>query len=69
MQYINLIRLLKDVVEGLGGITLVVQIEVVLETDFKKVHISFHVLVRHIDFNSMEPGEATQWFQLPQWME
>ena len=59
MQCINLIRQLEDVVEGLGGTTPVVQIEVVRESDFKRVHISFQVPVRHIDFTSMEPGEPT----------
>ena len=36
MGYINLIRWLKDVVEGLGATTLVVQTEVVRGLDFKK---------------------------------
>ena len=36
MHHINLIRWLKDVVEGLGGTTPVVQIEVVREPDFKR---------------------------------
>jgi len=45
--------------QGLGGTTLVVQIEVVHQPDFKKVYISFQVPVRHMDFASMEPGEAT----------
>ena len=35
------------------------QIEVVRESDFKKVHIFFQVPVSHIDFASMEPGEPT----------
>jgi len=39
MHYINLIRWLKDVVEGLGGITPVVQTEVVRESDFKNIYI------------------------------
>jgi len=50
MQHITLIRWLEDVVEGLGGTTTVVQIEVVRESDFKRVHISFQVSFRHIDF-------------------
>ncbi|KAG2562501.1 hypothetical protein PVAP13_8KG118601 [Panicum virgatum] len=58
-NHTNLIRWLKDVVEGLGGTTPMVQIEVVREPNFKRVYISFQVLVRHIDFASMEPGEAT----------
>jgi len=45
--------------QGLGGTTLVVQIEVVHQPDLKKVHISFQVPVRHMDFASMELGEAT----------
>ena len=59
MQHITLIRWLEDVVEGLGGTTTVVQIEVVREPDFETVYISFQVPVRHIDFTSMEPGEPT----------
>jgi len=69
MQHITLIRWLEDVVEGLGGTTTVVQIEVVRESDFKRVHISFQVSFRHIDFASMEPVEPTRWFRLPQWVE
>ena len=57
MQIINLIRWLKDVVEGLGGTTLVVQLELVRQPDIKRVHISFQVPIRHVDFSSMEPGE------------
>ena len=57
MQHINLIRWLKDVVEGLGGTTLVVRLELVRQPDFKRIHISFQVPIRHIDFSSMEPGE------------
>ena len=57
MQLINLIRWLKDVVEGLGGTAPVVRLELVRQSDFKRVHISFQVPVRHIDFSSMEPGE------------
>jgi len=49
MQYINLIRWFKDVVKGLGSTTPVVQTEVVREPHFKMVHISFQVLVQHID--------------------
>ena len=57
MQYINFIRWLKDVVEGLGGPTPGVQIEVVCQLHFKRVHISFQILVRNIDFEHMAPGE------------
>jgi hypothetical protein len=38
---------------------LVVQIAVVRELDLKNVHISFQVLVRHVDFGLIEQGEAT----------
>ena len=44
MQQITLIRWLEDVVEGLGGTTPVLQIEVVRESDFKKVHFFFKYL-------------------------
>ena len=57
MQLINLIRWLKDVVEGLGGTTPMVRLELIRQPDTKRVHISFQVPVRHIDFSSMEPGE------------
>ena len=57
MQHINLIRWLKDVVKELGGTSPVVRLELVWQPDFKRVHISFQVPVRHIDFSSMEPGE------------
>ena len=45
MQIINLIRWLKDVVEGLGGTTPMVRLELVRQLDFKRVHISFQVPV------------------------
>ena len=57
MQIINLIRWLKDVVEGLGGTTPVVRLELVRQPDIKRIHISFQVPVRHVDFSSMELGE------------
>ena len=57
MQHINLVRWLKDVVEGLGGTTHVVHLELVRRPDIKRVHISFQVPVRHVDFFLMEPGE------------
>ena len=56
MQLISLVRWLKDVVEGLGGTTPVVHLELVRQLDIKRVHISFQVPVRHVDFSSMEPG-------------
>ena len=57
MQLINLIRWLKDFVEGLGGTTPVVRLEIVRKPDFKRVYISFQVPVQHVDFFLMEPGE------------
>ena len=65
MQHINLIRWLKDVVEGLGGTTPMVRQELVRQPDFKRIHISFQVPVRHIDFASMEPGEAPIFSRVP----
>ena len=62
MHHINLIRWLKDVVEGLVGTTPVVRIKVVREPNFKRVHISFHV---HVRWNQERPP---RWFQLPQWV-
>ena len=49
MQIINLIRWLKDIVEGLGGTTLVVRLELVRQPDIKRVHISFQIPIRHIE--------------------
>ena len=57
MQHINLVRWLQDVVEGLGGTTFVARQELVRQPDIKRVHISFHVHIRHVDFSSMELGE------------
>ena len=57
MQHINLIRWFKDVVEDFGGTTPVVRLELVREPDFKRIHISFQVPVRYVDFSSMELGE------------
>ena len=65
MQHINLIRWLKDVIEGLSGTTPLVRIELVRQPDFKRVYISFQVPVRHIDFTSMEPGEAPIFSRVP----
>ena len=57
MQIINLIRWLKDVVKELGGTSPMVRLELVRQPDFKRVHISFQVPVRYVDFSSMELGE------------
>ena len=57
MQHINIFRWPKDVVEDFGGTTLVVRLELVREPDFKRIHISFQVPVRYVDFSSMELGE------------
>ena len=74
MQLINLIRWLKDVVEGLGGTTPVVRLELVRQPYFKRVYISFQVPIRHIDFSSMEPGEdpissRIPMISMPPWVE
>ena len=57
MQHINIFRWPKDVVEDFGGTTPVVRLELVREPDFKRIHISFQVPVRYVDFSSMELGE------------
>ena len=65
MQHINLVRWLQDVVEGLGGTTFVVHLELVRQPDIKRVHISFQVPVRHLDLSSMEPGEDPSSSMIP----
>ena len=65
MQHINLVRWLKDVVEGLGGTTPVVHFELVRQPDIKRVHISFQAPVRHVDFSSMELGEDPSSSMIP----
>ena len=41
----------------MGGTTFVVHLELIRQPDIKRVHISFQVLVRHVDLSSMELGE------------
>ena len=65
MQHINLIRWLKDVVKELGGTSPVVRLELVRQPDFKRVHISFQVPIRHIDFALMEPGDEPISSRIP----
>ena len=65
MQLINLIRWLQDVVEGLGGTTFVVHLELVQQPDIKRIHISFQVPVRHVDLSSMEPGDDPSSSMIP----
>ena len=65
MQHINIFRWPKDVVEDFGGTTLVVRLELVREPDFKRIHISFHVPIRHIDFALMEPGDEPISSRIP----
>ena len=65
MQLINLVRWLKDVVEGLGGTTPVVHFELVQQPDIKRVHISFQVPVRHIEWSSMVAGEDPSFSMIP----
>ena len=57
MQHINLVRWLEDVVQGLGGTTFVARQELVRQPDIKRVHISFQIHVRHIEWSSMVPGQ------------
>ena len=57
IQHINLVRWLKDIVEGLGGTTPVVHLELVRQPDIKRVHISFQIPVRHIEWSSMVPRQ------------
>ena len=74
MQIINLIRWLKDVVEGLGGTTPMVRQELVRQPDFKRVHIFFQIPVQYVDLSSMEPGEdpissRIPMISMPPWVE
>ena len=57
MQNINLVRWLQDVVKGLGGTTFVVHLELLRQPDIKRVHISFQIPVRHIEWSSMVPRQ------------
>ena len=57
MQLINLVRWLQDVVQGLGGTTFVARQELVRQPDVKRVHISFQIPVRHIEWSSMVPQQ------------
>ena len=65
MQIINLVRWLQDVVEGLGGTTFVARQELVRQPAIKRVHISFQILVRHIEWSSMVPGEDPSSSMIP----
>ena len=42
-----------------------VRLELVRQSDFKRIHISFEVPVRHIDFASMESGEEPISSRIP----
>ena len=65
MQLINLVRWLQDVVEDLGGTTFVVRQELVRQLDIKRVHISFQISVRHVEWTSMVPREDTSSSMIP----
>ena len=65
MQLINLIRWLQDVVEGLGGTTFVARQELVRQPDIKRVHISFQIPVRHIEWSSMVAREDPSSSMIP----
>ena len=60
MQIINLVRWLKNIVEGLGGTTPVVHLELVRQPDIKRVHISFQIPVRHAEWTTMVPRSSTR---------
>ena len=65
MQLINLVRWLQDVVQGLGGTTFVARQELVRQPDIKRVHISFQIPVRHIEWSSMVPGDNPSSSMVP----
>ena len=68
MQHINLVRWLEDVVQGLGGLggtTFVARQELVRQLDIKRVHISFQISVRHVEWTSMVPREDTSSSMIP----
>ena len=65
MQLINLVRWLQDVVEGLGGTTFVARQELVWQPDIKRVHISFQIPVRHIEWSSVVPREDPSSSMIP----
>ena len=65
MQHINLVRWLQDVVEGLGGTTFVARQELVRQPDIKRVHISFQIPVRHIEWSSVVPREDPSSSMIP----
>ena len=65
MQLINLVRWLQDVVEDLGGTTFVVRQELFRQPDIKRVHISFQIPVRHIEWSSMVAGEDPSFSMIP----
>ena len=65
MQLINLVRWLQDVVQGLGGTTFVARQELVRQPDVKRVHISFQIPVRHIEWSSMVAGEDPSSSMIP----
>ena len=65
MQLINFVRWLQDVVEGLGGTTFVARQELVRQPDIKRVHISFQIPVRHIEWSSMVAGEDPSFSMIP----
>ena len=65
MKHINLVRWLQDVVQGLGGTTFVARQELVRQPDVKRVHISFQIPVRHIEWSSMVAGEDPSFSMIP----
>ena len=65
MQHINLVRWLEDVVQRLGGTIFVARQELVRQSDIKRVHISFQIPVRHIEWSSMVAGEDPSSSMIP----
>ena len=65
MQHINLVRWLEDVVQRFGGTTFVARQELVRQSDIKRVHISFQIPVRHIEWSSMVAREDPSSSMIP----
>jgi len=62
---INLVKWLQDVVEGLGGTTFMARQELVRQPNIKRVHISFQIPVRHIEWSSMVAREDPSSSMIP----
>ena len=49
----------------MGGTTFVARQELVRQPDIKRVHISFQIPVRHIEWSSMVPEEDPSSLMIP----